>query len=299
MPFTFHSHSGQFCKHGYGQLEETIQAAISKGMPIIGLTEHVPRWRAQDLYPEEQGLVPSDLEATFSAYVAEARQLQAKYQDKIEIVIGCESEYITQLDIAKAKDMQELYELDYIVGSVHHIDEIPMDFSAELYEQIVAKYNGDRVAVFQRYFELQYEMLQALQPTVVGHFDLVRIFHPQDQADPLLADAEVRALAERNIAYIVSYGGVVEVNSRAWKKGLRDAYPQRDLMQAILQRGGRITLSDDSHGSGDVAMHYNRLYAYLQEMHVEKVHCVRQGGRIEVFVGAMQDEFWAKNGLNK
>ncbi|KAJ1943553.1 hypothetical protein EC988_006207 [Linderina pennispora] len=166
-----------------------------------------------------------------------------------------------------------------------------------MYEQIVAKYNGDRTAVFRRYFELQYQMLQALQPTVVGHFDLVRIFHPRDQPDPLLADEAVRRLAVRNIEYIVSYGGVVEVNSRAWKKGLRDAYPQRDLLREILARRGRITLSDDSHGGSDVAMHYDRLYAYLMEMQVQDVHCVGTGGRIEVFAGAMQDGFWAKNGF--
>ncbi|KAJ1935147.1 hypothetical protein EC988_008575, partial [Linderina pennispora] len=146
MPFTFHTHSGQFCKHAHGLLEDTIQAAIGKGMHTIGLTEHIPRCRPQDLYPEESGLTPEDLETTFSAYVAEAKRLQAKYQGRIKIVIGCETEYITQLDMDRARQVQEEFGLDYIVGSVHHIDEIPMDFSREMYEQIVAKYNGDRTA---------------------------------------------------------------------------------------------------------------------------------------------------------
>lgn len=48
-----HSHSGQFCKHAVGTLEEVIQSAISKGFSIFGLSEHVPRYRLQDRYPEE------------------------------------------------------------------------------------------------------------------------------------------------------------------------------------------------------------------------------------------------------
>ena len=48
-----HSHSGQFCKHGYGLLEESVQEAIRLGFQIYGLSEHMPRSRVQDLYPEE------------------------------------------------------------------------------------------------------------------------------------------------------------------------------------------------------------------------------------------------------
>jgi len=48
-----HSHSGQFCAHAKGTLEEVVQAAIKKGFTTFGLSEHVPRYRDQDLYPEE------------------------------------------------------------------------------------------------------------------------------------------------------------------------------------------------------------------------------------------------------
>lgn len=48
-----HSHSGQFCKHAVGILEDVVKEAIRKGFRVYGLTEHVPRYRAEDLYPEE------------------------------------------------------------------------------------------------------------------------------------------------------------------------------------------------------------------------------------------------------
>ena len=53
MPFSHHSHSGQFCRHAEGFLEDVILEAIRQGFEVYGLTEHVPRYRLQDLYPEE------------------------------------------------------------------------------------------------------------------------------------------------------------------------------------------------------------------------------------------------------
>ena len=53
MPFSHHSHSGQFCKHASGTLEEVVLEAIRQRFTVYGLSEHVPRYRLQDLYPEE------------------------------------------------------------------------------------------------------------------------------------------------------------------------------------------------------------------------------------------------------
>lgn len=62
MPFSHHSHSGQFCGHATGTLEEMIQTAISKGMKVFALTEHMPR-DVEDFYPEEVLIFPPMLGA--------------------------------------------------------------------------------------------------------------------------------------------------------------------------------------------------------------------------------------------
>lgn len=52
MPFSHHSHSGQFCSHATNTLEEVVKHAIEKRMEVFALTEHMPR-KEEDLYPEE------------------------------------------------------------------------------------------------------------------------------------------------------------------------------------------------------------------------------------------------------
>jgi hypothetical protein len=52
MPFSHHSHSGQFCGHAKGSLEEMVLQAIACEMKAFAMTEHIER-DMTDLYPEE------------------------------------------------------------------------------------------------------------------------------------------------------------------------------------------------------------------------------------------------------
>ena len=74
-----HSHSGQFCKHAKSSLADVLEQAHSLGFTHFHLSEHCPRPRAEELYPEEReaGMDVKALEDTFRAYVSEARRLQA------------------------------------------------------------------------------------------------------------------------------------------------------------------------------------------------------------------------------
>ena len=93
---------------------------------------------------------------------------------------------------------------------------------------------GDITSLFGAYFDEQYEMLKAVKPEVVGHFDLVRIFASTEEQQTL-NKPEIWNKVVRNIDFIVGYGGIFEINSRAWKKGLRDAYPCRDVIKVCYR----------------------------------------------------------------
>jgi histidinol-phosphatase (PHP family) len=59
------------------------------------------------------------------------------------------------------------------------------------------------------------------------------------------------------------------------------------VLQRIVARGGRVTLSDDSHGAREVARYYGRMRDYLVAHGVQTVHrLVRHGapgeGRVAV-----------------
>ncbi|KAK3816430.1 MAG: Polymerase/histidinol phosphatase-like protein [Benniella sp.] len=323
--FSFHSHSGQFCMHAKGTLEEVVQSAIQRHFTIYGLSEHMPRYRVEQLYPEELHLTTTDLERMYDQFLQEAARLQQKYRSQISLLIGLETEFFGPESVQYVQRLRQphrqspwtttittttevsttspplvtLPQVQYIVGSLHHIHGMPLDFSQELYLKALEEVGkGSWETLFREYFDAQYEMLQGLEPEVVGHLDLVRIFfgaiprhhhhHHHDCAEEDNEDLsnenqsilpqsglteELWGLVKRNVDFVIAYGGLFELNSRAWKKGLADAYPQRDILEYILSNNGRVTLSDDSHGPDDVGMFYNpELKRYLEEMKIEQVY---------------------------
>ncbi|KAI7860307.1 Polymerase/histidinol phosphatase-like protein [Circinella umbellata] len=293
MPYSYHSHSGQYCHHGYGQLEDVVKEAIRKGFHAYGLSEHMPRFADSELYPEEieAKCTPETLNTLFDNFQSHARQLVDQYDGQIDLLVGTEIEFIHTKYADHIRTIRS--KVDYVVGSLHHVGTIPIDFSPELYKKALEKY-GDMTSLFGAYFDEQYEMLKAVQPEVVGHFDLVRIFASSEEQQTL-NKPEIWNKVVRNIDFIVEYGGVFEINSRAWKKGLRDAYPCRDVIKYIQEKGGRFTLSDDCHGPKDVGLFYEKLKDYLKSTDIHTIHYLaREGDKIVIKANdnILNDPFW-------
>lgn len=155
--------------------------------------------------------------------------------------------------LALVRQLQEKYGhvLDFYIGSVHHVHDIPIDYSREMYLQARAlshdsrkDHSGVRVpsdhshgdmdeALFKDYFDAQYGMLCALKPPVVGHFDLIRLYSDRPN-DDLQCLVRVWKSVVRNLEYIVGYGGLLEINSSAVRKGLEEPYPQMEVCKVSL-----------------------------------------------------------------
>jgi histidinol-phosphatase (PHP family) len=271
MPFSLHSHSGQFCHHASGTLEEMVQAAIQSGLTTYGLSEHMPRQRTQDLYPEEVEVhaTPASLYQQFDAYIQEARRLEKKYANQIRILVGMETEYIYPEQLAEIEMLRTRYEIDYVVGSVHHVHGHPIDFDTAMLAKAREASGGTDEALICAYFDAQRDMLQALKPEVVGHFDLIRRFMPPDTHWPESVWKRIR----ENAAIIAEYGGLVEINTAAWKYGLKDPYPQSAVIDILKRAGCKFTLSDDAHAPKQVAtFHDTRLRDYLQQHGIQTVY---------------------------
>lgn len=162
------------------------------------------------------------------AFYAEALRLRAKYGDQINLPIGFESEWIRPSTLTLIRDLQKKFKYDMFVGSLHHVHTIPIDFNRLTYESAREKAGGLDERLFEDYFDSQYEMLQALKPPVVGHFDLIRLL--SDDPDGSFQHLEgVWSRIQRNLDFITSYGGLLEINSSAVRKGMKEPYPKVEI----------------------------------------------------------------------
>lgn len=164
----------------------------------------------------------------FDLFYDEALRLRAKYQSQIKLLIGFESEWIRPSTLSLIHSLQKKFSFDFFIGSVHHVHTIPIDFDRKMYEEARNKAGGTDEKLFQDYFDAQYDMLQKLRPPVVGHFDLVRLL--SDDGNGSFTQWEgVWFRLMRNLKFIAGYGGVVEINSSALRKGLSEPYPQVEI----------------------------------------------------------------------
>ncbi|KAK0617822.1 Polymerase/histidinol phosphatase-like protein [Bombardia bombarda] len=278
MAFTMHSHSGQFCPgHAKDQLEEVVKHAISIGYTTLGLTEHMPRTELSDLYPEELTPDPHASLAVLlprhATYLAEAQRLQTLYAPQIHILIGFEGEWIRPAFGPLIKELAAPACIDYFIGSLHHAGGIPIDFDRAMYAQARDACGRTEEAMYARYYDEQFEMLQGVRPKVVGHFDLIRLMseEPGRRISDGWAEGKVWEKVRRNLGFVVGYGGWLECNTSALRKGLEEPYPGREVAEEFLRLGGRFTFSDDSHGIAQVSTNYLRGLGYLESLGVKEV----------------------------
>ncbi|KAH0347930.1 histidinol-phosphatase, partial [Aureobasidium melanogenum] len=268
MPHSHHSHSGQFCAHATCTLEDMIQQAISLNMDTFSLTEHIPR-HATDLYPEESDA--QTLVHLFDAYYPEALRLRKKYASQINILIGFESEWIRPESSSIVKDLLARYNFDFFVGSIHHVHTKPIDFDHDMYYEARTISGGSDEDVFAAYFDQQYDMLKALTPPLVGHFDLIRL----KSDDPERVWTTMPIVWEkivRNLDYVASYGGILEVNSSAIRKGMFEPYPKAEICKEFIKKGGRFALSDDSHATSQIGLDFSKVLTFLESTGISQVY---------------------------
>ncbi|KAH8693913.1 Polymerase/histidinol phosphatase-like protein [Talaromyces proteolyticus] len=277
MPFSHHSHSGEFCpSHAYNTLEEMIQTAIAKHMEVFCLTEHMPR-SDEDLYPEEiaSGVTFQSLLTNEENYFRKANELRVKYSTQIHILIGFESEWIRNPgSLTLIQGSLSRFSYDFFVGSVHHMHGIPIDWNREMYVRAREKSGGTDERLWEDYFDEVFNMLLHLKPMVVGHFDLIRL----QSDDPNLTKGGFKRgkgvweKIQRNLKLINSYGGLLELNSAALRKGLQAPYPAAEICQEFLAMNGRFCLSDDSHGVDHVGAKYHEMLDFTERQGITELY---------------------------
>ena len=243
-------HSGQFCSHANDDLEDIVKSYIAKQFQWVGITEHTPAISEALLYPDQkdQGLTPAYLQHHFANYMKECRRLQEKYSSEIRIFASMEIEtysgYKEFIPLLINK-----FQPEYIVGSVHFVNDMGFDYSKEQYDKTVESVGGIN-ALYCEYFDQQYEMIELFQPAVVGHFDLIRIYDPEYKTR--LLKPEIMARIKRNLSLIKELDLIMDYNLRSLMKGAEEPYLSQVLLEMVRELGIHVVPGDDSHGLSSV-----------------------------------------------
>ena len=214
--------------------EEMVQAAIAKGMTTLGFSDHsYTHFDTAYCIPKEK--IP--------VYRAEIEALKAQYAGQIEILCGIEQDFYSE-------ESTEGY--DYVIGSVHYVKAgekyLPVDESRQaLLRAVQEAFSGDFYALAEAYYQTVALVAEKLQPTIIGHFDLISKFNEDgklfDETHPRYI-AAWQAAADRLLKAEIPF----EINTGAVSPGYRTApYPAAPIREYLANRGARFLWSSDSH----------------------------------------------------
>ena len=110
---------------------------------------------------------------------------------------------------------------------------VPIDYDRPMYERARAIAGGSDERLFEDNFDAQLDMLRELRPLVVGHFDLIRL-KSDDMERSFKSWPGVWERVLRNLDFIAGYGGILELNGAALRKGMSEPYPKAEICQVRL-----------------------------------------------------------------
>jgi histidinol-phosphatase (PHP family) len=249
--FSLHGgHSGEFCAHAVGALEDIVARAAELGCSCYGVTEHAPRFGDWDLDGDERalGLSSDDLERRWASLASsEFPRLRRQLAGRLALFLGLETDTADEAAfVARMRELARRYRPDYLVASVHHVRGRPIDGDRADYARAADACGGGE-ALGLAYYELQSRAIDGLRPLVVAHMDLIR--HPET---PQPRSPRVRAAVLANLDLAARRGCLLEVNASPLRAGESSPYPHPWILEEAQRRGVRATLADDAHTVDEV-----------------------------------------------
>lgn len=257
-------HSGTYCSHAKDPLEAIVKRYVELGFDWFCLTEHMPPMNPSLMSPEEtnEGYSCEELHVRFDNYFREAELLQKKYADQIEIYVGFETEAYSGYETL-VQDLIDRHSPQMLVGSVHHLNDLMIDGPQEQYQKAV-EVLGTIENLYCAYFDKQLELIERFRPSVIGHFDLIRMHDPDYLERWRVPEIKERAL--RNLKRIKELDLVLDLNVRSFTKKATEPYLSAPWMEVAIREEMKIALGDDSHSVANVGQYLNEGVAFFRKM---------------------------------
>ncbi|MBM7651291.1 histidinol-phosphatase HisJ [Neobacillus cucumis] len=265
-----HTHT-HFCKHGSEENAELyIIEAIKKGFQQYSFTEHPPLpFELTQTIPNGQWLV-DELAMSMNElkdYFKIGKELKDKYQEKIDILVGLEVDFISGME-SFTRDLLDSHELEDGLLSVHFLPGKDgwrcVDFSAEDFQDGLVKYYGSVEKVYDAYYEMVEESIEANlgpnKPSRIGHLTLIHKY--QDFVRPKDPNYD-REHITKILSKVKQSGMELDVNlAGLFQPMCKEIYPPIWVIEEAVKLGVPLVYGSDSHK----VEHVGRGYDYFIEI---------------------------------
>lgn len=277
MKSNFHTHT-KFCD-GSDEPETYINEAIKLGFDSLGFSGHAPISIKNTFAIKE-----NDLEN----YCKNIEFLKNKYQNKINIFLALEADFIPEI----TEDFHSFYQkcnLDYIIGSIHLVlnpENKKLWFidgpKGEIFEKgLEIVFNNNIRKAVTAYFHQINKMIETQKPDVIGHLDKIkmhnknRFFSEEEKWYKNLISETLELVKEKN--------SILEINTRGlYKKRCDSLFPGTKILKQIHSLKIPIIISSDAHKPSELVLGYNQTIKILKSIGFKHLMTFSIGGWEEI-----------------
>ncbi len=244
----YHMHT-RFSPDGRFSPREMCQAALEKGLSEIAVTDHFEFFRNRAF--SDANYTAENLAACFQALDA----CREEFAGRLTIRSGGEIGQ-PQIDPDGAEALMKALPFDYVIGSVHKLQDIDlgkMDYPTRAIPGLV-----------RENLAMLYELADRWDYDCLGHLDLIKrygSFHNQ-KIDLMDYREELEPVLRR----VIERGKGIEVNTSGLRTPAMETLPSCKVLKLYRSLGGEIvTAGSDAHCTKDVAAGFDAAREALLE----------------------------------
>jgi histidinol-phosphatase (PHP family) len=241
-----HVHTN-LCGHAQGEMEEYVQAAVSKGLQRIVFLEHMEEGISA---PQTSWLSESD----FDYYFVEGVRLREKYQDIIEIGLGVECGYNSESKDTLRKRLSRR-KWDQIGISCHFLKienhQYHLNLLSKKPENVKRATKLDTNVLFSRYLDTLSEAVTELPGSILCHLDAAFRWVPNHR----LSERHYQQI-DFLLAKVAAKGMALEINTSGINIR-KEPFPNSRILDLATLHKITFCLGSDAHRPDDVGNHFN------------------------------------------
>jgi histidinol-phosphatase (PHP family) len=258
-------------------MEQFVRYAVAKGLRAYGVSSHAPvsfntRWAMHyDDFPE---------------YLQEFYRLKKKYSAEMELYVGLELDYLPEEKDAAFR-LYENEPLDYRIGAIHYIDNLPtgqkwnIDGDPQLFYMVCELlYDGDIRRLVKRYFEQLCRMISSARFDIVAHLDKVAYNAAQFRDFDSTASWYTDLITE-TLKLVKEKDLIVEINTKSVaSRGV--TFPNRQFYPLMRKMKIPVMVNSDCHYPDGVITGMKHTYEALGEAGFRTVRILKGGKFVDM-----------------
>ncbi len=243
-------------------LREFAQQAEAIGIGDWGISEHAYRFLETHPIFYNEWVRPRQTER-MDEYFTMIRQAR---EEGLGVKFGIEMDYFP----GKEKEIAEFlsrYPFDYVIGSVHWINQWGIDLS-EMKQEWDKR---DVVESWRAYFDRIVALAESKLFDIAGHLDLAKIFKYIPENQEFLLEQY-----ERVAKTLAQCGTCIEISTAGLRKPVEEMYPHPLLLETCWQQGVPIVFSSDAHCPEDVGADFDQALRLAQKVGYQEIQVFSQ-----------------------